>query len=634
MATKDTWDGTQYPPEVVGDQQQVILPPDYIPPTEVVDPWGDKPLPPVGPIGPPYDYPIEIPEGGTYTPWYQESDFRWRIANLYDNDIRAWWRDEGRYSVNNGTTGWTAVDNLYAALPDKSRRSFLHDLAMLLDGDSLDKTKFMRILKMSRQDVPINELRQLYYSFQDLANEGHNIDWSGFQDSEWYNEQWELRDLPPAEDNPYADAPPTTDPGWGEDVPYYPEGGQPEGEVDIGYTPDQPFAAPPATWIPYGSELVNFDRDNAPQWWHKGPNNFSQDISPSDWMLQRTINEALPYMDTWTQRSAMQWLYRDNPRLYKPYKDVTHVGGTTPWAGNQWGGQDFPEDYTPPGRPGMDEDIIGGITAQADIGFGAPGDPNTDYFVAPNVGGPVAPHPGEPGWDPNRPPRVAQEPPDWNADSQLIIKPPSEDDLLWWTDPHGRDNLPGNDFWAGVDADKKVGDPFKLPPAMPLGEFQKDRYLDRNRIRNISDALKWDTYYSNLDEDMQKWLSGEEDYKVPKIGEKDEQTLKKSEGIQASNRQKASLRWLREALDTAAMAGTGSTRAQQKLGMGHLDTLMKEASSAPEGAGQYQTLFENLVNPVVWEQPLTGVLGQSRAVKSRADDYKRGGLAWRNPTAL
>lgn len=96
----------------------------------------------------------------------------------------------------------------------------------------------------------------------------------------------------------------------------------------------------------------------------------------------------------------------------------------------------------------------------------------------------------------------------------------------------------------------------------------------------------------------------------------------------------APTQWLQEYLKTAAGGLGGATRGQQKMAASHLATLEQEAAQDANRLGFAQTLGENLVNPVLGKAGLSGMLGWRRAVNLPSGDYRRAGVAFRNPFAL
>ena len=154
---------------------------------------------------------------------------------------------------------------------------------------------------------------------------------------------WEPGGLRPL---PYPTDRMTMIPG-GEIVPYVPETGQQAGQPPPGWTPEHAgkvLNVPPATWFPFGTPGVEFNEAAPPQEYHLGAPKLREDVTPADSMLAYMINETLPYLDPWSRRSAMQWIYRTNPMQYGRYKDITHEGGTVPY-------RESPPDELPPGLP-------------------------------------------------------------------------------------------------------------------------------------------------------------------------------------------------------------------------------------------------------------------------------------------
>lgn len=94
----------------------------------------------------------------------------------------------------------------------------------------------------------------------------------------------------------------------------------------------------------------------------------------------------------------------------------------------------------------------------------------------------------------------------------------------------------------------------------------------------------------------------------------------------------APVQWLRDYMQ-AAQRGLGGTRAQQQFAKERLATLEREAEEAPQ-LQNLRTFAENLVNPVAQRASLSNILGQRRVVDPRKDEYRRGGFALRNPTAV
>lgn len=99
------------------------------------------------------------------------------------------------------------------------------------------------------------------------------------------------------------------------------------------------------------------------------------------------------------------------------------------------------------------------------------------------------------------------------------------------------------------------------------------------------------------------------------------------------NTSRAMMGWLNQYLNTAASGMTG-TREQQLAAAGQLNRLMTEATNKGGAMAQIATLGENLVNPITKKAGLTGVIGSSRALGLPSGEYRRAGVAYRNPTAV
>lgn len=154
--------------------------------------------------------------------------------------------------------------------------------------------------------------------------------------------------------------------------------------------------------------------------------------------------------------------------------------------------------------------------------------------------------------------------------------------------------------------------PPEPPPTLNFLPFNQQRgLLSQAAINYLANALDWNTLQKNLPLNIQTDLS-------------------KPENAKALDDILAGTRWLQEALRTASGA-VGGIRSQQALAGSHLTTLMREAEQEPLRAGLYTTLFENLMNPILPEAPLSGLFGASRALKLPSGQYRRGNVAFRNP---
>jgi len=98
---------------------------------------------------------------------------------------------------------------------------------------------------------------------------------------------------------------------------------------------------------------------------------------------------------------------------------------------------------------------------------------------------------------------------------------------------------------------------------------------------------------------------------------------------------KSGIDWMREYLQTGAQGlGPGKTRSELAYTAKHLETLGREAQAEPGVSGLYATLAENILNPVTQRAPLSGLFGRSRALSTPSGEYRRGGVAFRNPTVV
>jgi len=89
--------------------------------------------------------------------------------------------------------------------------------------------------------------------------------------------------------------------------------------------------------------------------------------------------------------------------------------------------------------------------------------------------------------------------------------------------------------------------------------------------------------------------------------------------------------WLRNYFNTASQ-GVGGTRRQQQFAAERLRTLENEAKESPQ-LQNIRTFAEDLINPVAQRASLSNIIGQKRTLNNRRDEYRRGGVALRNPTA-
>lgn len=152
----------------------------------------------------------------------------------------------------------------------------------------------------------------------------------------------------------------------------------------------------------------------------------------------------------------------------------------------------------------------------------------------------------------------------------------------------------------------------------PLTQRDLQQRLTPNRLTQIAENLSYEALRDNLPGEVQEDLQ---------LQENNEQRMNLQSG----------LRWMTEALNTGASAAgpvDETTRSQRRQASQHLETLMNEAAQEPERGGRYSTLVENILNPVVDRNSLSGALGNRRALRLQSGDFRRGGISYRNTGAL
>lgn len=176
----------------------------------------------------------------------------------------------------------------------------------------------------------------------------------------------------------------------------------------------------------------------------------------------------------------------------------------------------------------------------------------------------------------------------------------------------------GRDNPAVFGAYKDVVPPSPAAPGQPTDQ-QKMQMLSPNYINQTANALSFDAIKSQLPTSIQTAIT-------------------QPANQNALQDMQAGTQWMNEFLKTAALGGGfgkhSATRANQKYARQHLNTLNQEAQSAPQSAGKFATLAENILNPVLNKAPGSGILGLNRAAQFPVGtDYRRG-ESFRNPWAL
>jgi hypothetical protein len=153
--------------------------------------------------------------------------------------------------------------------------------------------------------------------------------------------------------------------------------------------------------------------------------------------------------------------------------------------------------------------------------------------------------------------------------------------------------------------------------------------LSKALIDSLLKDLEIERFKASLAPDVLKEFSGEA--VNPPKGASDLQKKQIADAnTQARLDTKTTLNFLTEALRTGQQ-GIGGTRAQQRFAQERLNTLFREADKEPVKLGQARTLIENFFNPVVRRAPLSGFIGQSRALTPNTRP-PRLGVAFRNPS--
>ncbi len=177
-------------------------------------------------------------------------------------------------------------------------------------------------------------------------------------------------------------------------------------------------------------------------------------------------------------------------------------------------------------------------------------------------------------------------------------------------------------------------------PTLPTGATDIDDVLSSQNLTDVWNYLMYGPgggLYEQIPETFKQEMKGSV-LTPPPTGQDtwspQEREVLSQQQAAAGNEALAGINWLREAINTARGAMRGeSTRAQQQLAGAHLATLFREAEQNPTKAGKYSTLFENIVNPVMFRTPQSGIFGYTRSVvPPPGGDFMRKGIAFRNPS--
>jgi hypothetical protein len=184
-----------------------------------------------------------------------------------------------------------------------------------------------------------------------------------------------------------------------------------------------------------------------------------------------------------------------------------------------------------------------------------------------------------------------------------------------------------------------------IPFLDPVSQAETAQFLMRraptltNRYKSVLTPTTEDIPAgASLQQQAQRLATGADYLNVKNLGVglRPEIIRELNETPEARAQSMGDIRFLGEALSTAREglpkvgASSGASRAQQQFAQQHLKTLMDEAMQNRDTG--FAAFLENLTNPVLRQAPLSGIFGVNRAQSlPGGSDYRRGGVAFRNP---